>query len=66
MLTGQKPTEVTVRAFDASLALYAEHELNASTFTTRVIAATLSDEYGRWPAAWAPSRARCTAAPARR
>ncbi len=43
MLTGRKPTDVTVRAFDASLVLYAEHELNASTFTTRVIAATLSD-----------------------
>src|SRR6266545_5696132 len=43
MLTGKAPTEVTVRAFDASLVLYAEHELNASTFTTRVIAATLSD-----------------------
>src|SRR5262249_58702304 len=43
MLTGQKPTPVTTRAFDACLILYAEHELNASTFTTRVIAATLSD-----------------------
>jgi citrate synthase len=43
MLTGQRPTGVTTRAFDASLVLYAEHELNASTFTTRVIAATLSD-----------------------
>lgn len=43
MLTGSKPTAVTTRAFDASLTLYAEHELNASTFTTRVIAATLSD-----------------------
>jgi citrate synthase len=43
MLTGQKPTDVTTRAFNASLILYAEHELNASTFTTRVIAATLSD-----------------------
>jgi len=43
MLTGQPPTDVTARAFDASLILYAEHELNASTFTTRVIAATLSD-----------------------
>ena len=37
------PTAVTTKAFDASLTLYAEHELNASTFTTRVIAATLSD-----------------------
>ena len=43
MLTGQKPAPVTTRAVDASLILYAEHELNASTFTTRVIAATLSD-----------------------
>jgi citrate synthase len=43
MLTGQKPSPVTTRAFGASLVLYAEHELNASTFTTRVIAATLSD-----------------------
>ena len=41
MLTGTKPSEVTTKAFDASLVLYAEHELNASTFTTRVIAATL-------------------------
>src|SRR6266540_3413525 len=43
MLTGKKPSAVTTKAFDASLVLYAEHELNASTFTTRVIAATLSD-----------------------
>ncbi len=43
MLTGTRPAPVTVRAFDASLVLYAEHEMNASTFTTRVIAATLSD-----------------------
>jgi len=43
MLTSKKPSEVTTKAFDASLVLYAEHELNASTFTTRVIAATLSD-----------------------
>jgi citrate synthase len=34
---------VNVRAFDASLILYAEHEMNASTFTTRVVASTLSD-----------------------
>ena len=43
MLTGTAPSAVTTRAFNASLVLYAEHELNASTFTTRVIAATLSD-----------------------
>ncbi|MFN5706689.1 MAG: citrate/2-methylcitrate synthase, partial [Planctomycetota bacterium] len=34
-----------VRAMDSSLTLYAEHEFNASTFTARVCAATLSDFY---------------------
>ncbi len=43
MLTGQRPSDVNARAFDASLVLYAEHEMNASTFTTRVISSTLSD-----------------------
>jgi citrate synthase len=43
MLTGDRPSPVNVRAFDASLILYAEHEMNASTFTTRVISSTLSD-----------------------
>jgi citrate synthase len=43
MLTGERPTPVTTKAFDASLTLYAEHELNASTFTTRVITSTQSD-----------------------
>jgi len=43
MLTGERPSEINVRAFDASLILYAEHEMNASTFTTRVISSTLSD-----------------------
>jgi citrate synthase len=43
MLTGQRPPAVAVKAFDASLTLYAEHELNASTFTTRVIVSTQSD-----------------------
>jgi 2-methylcitrate synthase len=42
-LTGRKPRVVPVRAFDAALVLYAEHELNASTFTARVVASTLSD-----------------------
>ncbi len=43
MLTGKRPSPVTAKAFDASLTLYAEHELNASTFTTRVIVSTLAD-----------------------
>ena len=43
MLTGGRPTQAATRAFDASLTLYAEHELNASTFTTRTIVSTQSD-----------------------
>ncbi len=43
MLTGQRPGGAAVKAFDASLTLYAEHELNASTFTTRTIVSTQSD-----------------------
>jgi citrate synthase len=42
-LTGAKPDEVMERAFDIALILHADHELNASTFAARVIAATLSD-----------------------
>ncbi len=43
MLTGARPGPAATRAFDASLTLYAEHEMNASTFTTRVITSTQSD-----------------------
>ncbi len=43
MLTGTRPGEAAAKAFDASLTLYAEHELNASTFTTRCIVSTQSD-----------------------
>jgi citrate synthase len=43
MLTGTRHSPAAVKAFDASLTLYAEHELNASTFTTRVITSTNSD-----------------------
>ena len=43
MLNGQKPSETASRALDVALILHADHELNASTFAARVIAATLSD-----------------------
>jgi citrate synthase len=43
MLTGERPSAAATKAFDASLTLYAEHELNASTFTTRAIVSTQSD-----------------------
>lgn len=42
-LHGQKPSELHTRVMHASLILYAEHEFNASTFTARVCASTLSD-----------------------
>ena len=43
MLNGEKPSETATRAFDIALILHADHELNASTFAARVIAATLAD-----------------------
>ena len=46
MFTGEKPEADEARIFDIALILHADHELNASTFTTRVIAGTLADIYG--------------------
>ncbi len=43
MLNGEKPSDTATKAFDIALILHADHELNASTFAARVIAATLSD-----------------------
>lgn len=43
MLTGRRPSALEARAFDVSLVLHADHELNASTFAARVSAATLTD-----------------------
>ena len=43
MLLGKAPSELHQRVMDVSLILYAEHEFNASTFTARVCASTLSD-----------------------
>jgi 2-methylcitrate synthase len=43
MLSGEKPNELHTTVMSASLILYAEHEFNASTFTARVCASTLSD-----------------------
>ncbi len=43
MLRGEKPSETATKTFDVALILHADHELNASTFAARVIAATLAD-----------------------
>jgi 2-methylcitrate synthase len=45
MVTGRVPSETKREAFDLSLVLYTEHELNASTFSARVTVSTLSDIY---------------------
>ncbi|MEM6190084.1 bifunctional 2-methylcitrate synthase/citrate synthase [Shewanella scandinavica] len=43
LLHGKAPSELHAKVMDVSLILYAEHEFNASTFTARVCASTLSD-----------------------
>ena len=43
MLLGEAPSEMDREVMNCSLILYAEHEFNASTFTARIIAGTLSD-----------------------
>ena len=43
MLSGERPSEAAEKTFDVALILHADHEMNASTFTARVIASTLSD-----------------------
>lgn len=45
LVTGKEPDQLEERIMNASLILYAEHELNASTFCARVTASTLSDIY---------------------
>ena len=45
VLHGSAPSQLHIDAMNTSLVLYAEHEFNASTFTGRVIAGTLSDMY---------------------
>lgn len=45
LLLGQPAPEAHIECLNTSLILYAEHEFNASTFSARVTAATLSDYY---------------------
>jgi citrate synthase len=45
MLSGHQPDPASVEAMEAVLVLHAEHEINASTFAARVVAATVSDLY---------------------
>jgi citrate synthase len=50
-LTGNIPSPTAERALDIALILHADHELNASTFAARVVAATLSDMHSAITAA---------------
>jgi len=45
MVNGKVPSKTMRDAFDISMVLYTEHELNASTFSARVTVSTLSDIY---------------------
>jgi 2-methylcitrate synthase len=45
LLHGKKPSDIHARALDVTFVLYAEHEYNASTFSSRVIAGTGTDFY---------------------
>jgi citrate synthase len=51
MLKGERPSEQDAKIFDICLVLHADHELNASTFTARVVAGTLADMYAAVTAA---------------
>jgi citrate synthase len=42
-MTGEASNEIASKVMDVSLILYAEHDFNASTFTSRVIASTNAD-----------------------
>lgn len=45
LLSDETPSELHRKVMDVSLIMYAEHEFNASTFTARVCASTLSDMF---------------------
>ncbi len=51
MCFGEVPERAVVDCFEISMILYAEHSFNASTFTARVVASTLSDIYSAVTAA---------------
>jgi citrate synthase len=51
MLTGREPSAMDARIFDGCLIMHAEHSFNASTFTARVVASTLSTCYSSISAA---------------
>jgi citrate synthase len=51
LVTGEVPTKEATDTLDVAYVLHAEHGFNASTFTARVVASTLSDMYSAISAA---------------
>ncbi len=51
MIRGKEPTPEEEKLFDTALVLHADHELNASSFTARVVASTTSDYFSAITAA---------------
>ncbi|MEX1117468.1 MAG: citrate synthase [Terrimicrobiaceae bacterium] len=51
LLTGESPSEEAGRTLDVAFVLHADHGMNASTFTARVVVATLTDIYSAVTAA---------------
>ncbi len=51
LMTGEEPTAEATQTLDVAYVLHAEHGFNASTFTARVVASTLSDMYSAVSAA---------------
>jgi citrate synthase len=51
LMTGEEPTKEAEKTLDVAYVLHAEHGFNASTFTARVVASTLSDMYSAISAA---------------
>lgn len=51
MLLGKEPSALDAKIFDACLVMHAEHGFNASTFTARVVASTMSTCYSSISAA---------------
>lgn len=51
LMTGKEPSREAEQTLDVAYVLHAEHGFNASTFTARVVASTLSDMYSAISAA---------------
>jgi citrate synthase len=58
MLNGVRPTPTMAKAMDVCLVLHADHGLNNSTFSARVVMSTLSDMYSAITAAMCYSNCR--------